>query len=385
MRQAPLNPRGEGYTDQTPHLRAMGDFNVSLSGYNAATDSARRKQYLDKLYLDRQQLIDVLPQEVILDTFFHIRGRPEVPQLMDSEVGLFMCVKNEAHFLPPLIRHYRDRGVSAFFIIDDGSDRPVEDLLPDPDVHVFHPKVADFRTAKTLWMEALMKFHLREGNWALTVDADESIDLPPSIYSFAALARQLEEQGREFASGLMLDLLPDPTTPAERLARAEADFHTLFTHCGNFPGEPSADYANHHSIRWGFGPHARRAWSVDIRHHAFGTFDSLRKIPFLRWRSGRHLNQGFHSLHHADKAHDPGHEIWTLEPILPVRHYKLMRLFSDVERDRMLQAASQYHERTAVNITRIFSGNPGMELMARMAGNLVPASRLYRPGVKWLG
>lgn len=373
-RHVPLNPRGTNYVTQAPELLFMGEFNAALSGYRAASSAEKREEYLSQVHYERRRLLDAMPADILLESFFRRAGRPEVAPLGAEDIALFACVRDEGHFLPEFLRHYRACGVTAFFIVDDGSAEPVEQAFPDPDVHVFHPKVADFRTAKTLWMEALMKAHLSEGNWALTVDADEFIDLPPGTDSFATLARQLEAQGRDFATGLMLDLLPDPATPPERLARAETEFRGLFTHCGDFPGEPGADYANHHSIKWGFGPHAGIAWQVDIRYHAFGTFDSLRKIPFLRWRSGRHLNQGFHTLHHADKAQDPGREIWTLEPILPVRHYKLVRLFSHTERDRMLQTAGQYFERTAGNITRIFSGAPGTELLARIAENLVPVA-----------
>lgn len=372
QRRAPLNPRGADYVQHSPFIRVMGDFNAALSGYRASTAPETRAAYLAKAHVERRKLIDVMPAELLMDNFFHKTNRPDPGQLPPDEVALFVCVKDEGHFLPAFLAHYRRQGVRHFLVVDDGSANPVDTWIEAPDVHVFHPKVAEFRSAKTLWIEALMKTHLAEGAWALCVDADEFIDLPPGMDGFSDLARHLQHQGHEFAPGLMIDMLPDPGTPSEALDVAETDFERLFSYCGKLPGPPAPDYAAHHSIRWGFGPHLQIAWQVDVRYHAFGTFDSLRKIPFLRHRAGRHLNQGFHSLHHTDGSRDPGHEIWEMRPVLPVRHYKLLRLYSAEERTRMLREAGQYHQRTSENITRIFADDQGLAALARLGPQLVP-------------
>lgn len=381
-RKAPLNPRGDNYTSAAPHMYLMGRFNAAIGGYAASPDPGRRQRYLADAYAVRQKLVEALPLDDLLDTVFRREGRPRAPRLDAGDVGVFLCVRDEEHFLEPLIRHYRALGVKAIFIVDDGSETPVETRFSADDIHVFHPKIGDFRTSKTLWIEALMRVHLADGAWALTVDADEFIPLPANIASFPALAGQLEAQGQDFATGLMLDLVPAPDTSAARLAHAERDFLELFTHCGNFSGPPDAAYAGHKSIAWGFGPYAGISWKVDLRWHAFGTFDSLRKIPFFRYRPTRHLNQGFHSLYEAGAQ--PGHEIWQRRPILAVHHYKLVRLYSQAARAQMLRLAANYHARTSENITRIFAGTEGIERLSRLAGSTTPVTRfadlLPRPG-----
>ncbi|PZO65554.1 MAG: hypothetical protein DI498_08640 [Paracoccus denitrificans] len=376
-RRAPLNPRGEGYTKQTPYLIHMGNVNAALSGFAASSDPERCNSYLNKLTADKYRLLDTMPREMLLSTFFHPpRGRAVNCCIQTGQVCAFLVVKNEASFLPPLLEHYRRCGISNFFIVDDGSDQPIENLITDPDVHVFRPKVGTFRTLKTVWVEALMNHFLPSGAWALTIDADEFIHLPADIVSFTTLTDRLEREGQDFMPGLMIDLLPAPGTPPEALQHAERDFIQIFTHCGNADGSPPESYRNHSSITWAFGPHAALAWQVDVRNHAFDTFDSLRKIPLLKWQPGRHLNQGYHTLYHTDGRAQPSHEIWD-RPILAVHHYKLVRLFSDQARAQMLREASNYHARTKENMALIFGGNGSKAITQLRDLPTMPASQIH--------
>lgn len=376
-RHAPANPRGEGYTNQMPYLKVMGNFNAAYSGYLHSRDPMRKEGYLGQVVQERHRLIDTLPRQAMLDMFFTVQGRPALGLRPKGEVSLLICVRNEGHFLSALLRHYRALGVGSFFIVDDGSDVPVETLICDNDVYVFHPKVGDFRTCKGLWLEALAAVHLPEGNWCLTVDADEFIHLPKDYIDFPALAKDLDARGQEYATGLMLDLVPAPDTPAVRFDDAEMYFSELFNHCCNIEAPAAPDYATHRSIAWGFGPFAALSWRVDARYHAFGTFDSLRKIPFLKLRPGRHLNQGFHSLHYTDGTPAPGTDIWNTRPILPVFHYKLVKLFSDTARARMLGQAANYHQRTGDNIREMFADGSAVErLMHRLANRTVPVGEI---------
>lgn len=382
-RRPPLNPRGEGYTTEAPHLRAMQDFNAAFSGYTRSSDPARREAYLEKLMRDRQRVIDELPGPALVEMLFADRGRPTLPLLGRGRLAAFLCLRNEEGFLPALLAHYRALGVTDFFAVDDGSDRPLEEALPEPDLHVFHPKVGTFRTAKTLWLEALIKAHVPEGGWFLTIDADEFIAMPPGIADFPALARALEAKGREFCPALLLDLLPDPEAGIAALGAAEGRFQALFTRVLDRRGPPSADYRAHRSIAWGFGPAAELSWRFDARHHLFGTFDSLRKIPFLRHRPRRHLNQGFHTLHNTDRTPSPGTEIWAEGPILPILHYKLVKLTSEEARARMLEQAGAYHARTGENLRQIFSTEAAgaLELLLRAGREGRPVAEVLAEGI----
>lgn len=364
-RHAPLNPKGEGYTGEDPILKAMSEFNQFTCYLNNARDEAHRAAMLAEVVSARHRVIDAIEPDRILPAFFVVEDRDPLPPPGPGEVSVFACVKNDDAFLPALVAHYRALGVTRFYIVDDGSDRPVRDLLPDADVQVFRPKIGSFLTAKGMWMEGLMKAHLQPGQWALAVDADEFIDLPAGFASFPALTAQLEAEGREHQTGLMIDLLPGPEADAGTLEQAETAFETLFTHVCRMEGPASAAYAGHRAVKWGFGPWAGLAWAVDARFHAFGTVDSLRKLPLMRWRPGRHLNQGFHTLHQTDGSPQPGHEIWNVPRLLPIRHYKLVKLFSTAAREAALKLAEGYHARTAGNIRRIFGdGDTAARLMA---------------------
>lgn len=377
--RAPLNPRGEDYVKQTPYINHMGNLNAGLSGFAASSNPVKRKTYLDKLTVDKHMLLDTIPREILLSTFFHpIPESDTITCVLPGQICAFLVVKNEPHFLPPLLAHYRRLGISHFFIVDDGSDHPLEEWITDPDVHVFHPKVGSFRTLKTAWLEALMNFFLPPEAWALTVDADEFIHLPYNTPNFPVLIAELERHGRDFMPGLMIDLLPAADTPSEALQHADSDFLQLFSYCGNNNEPVPENYRKHSSIAWAFGAHASLSWRVDVRNHAFGTFDSLRKIPLLRWQPGRHLNQGFHTLHHTDGRPQPGHDIWERE-ILLVYHYKLVRLFSEQSRSQMLRESANYHDRTKENLTRIFGGD-GSDALARLQcleGSIMPVEKLW--------
>lgn len=354
-RHAPLNPKGEGYTAEDPLLKAMSDFNQFTCYMTNARDEDHRAAMLAAVVAARHRVIDAMDPGRILPVLFETATQPDpLPPAEPGTVSLFACVKNDDAFLPALVAHYRARGVGRFLIVDDGSDTPVRDLLPDADVRVFRPKVGSFLTAKGMWLEGLMKAHLPEGGWALVVDADEFIDLPPGVDGFPALAARLEAQGRDIQPGLMLDMLPGPAADPAALERGEQDFARLFDHVCRMPGPVSEPYRSHKAVAWGFGPHAALSWTVDARFHAFGTVDSLRKLPLIRWRTGRHLNQGFHTLHYTDDTKAPGTEIWEAPDILPVRHYKLVKLFSTAAREAALKLAEGYHARTAGNIRRIF-------------------------------
>lgn len=360
-RHAPLNPKSEGYTSEDPILKAMSEFNQFTCYMLNARDEAHRTAMLAEVVSARHRVIDAAEPARLLPMIFALDGRSDapVPGSDPGAVALFACVKDDDAFLPPLIAHYRARGVTRFFLIDDGSEHPVRDLLPDPDVQVFRPKVGSFLTAKGMWLEALIKAHLAPGDWALVVDADEFIDLPQGFDSFPALAATLEAEGRDYQPGLMVDLLPGPGADPAALAQGETAFVALFDHYCRMPLPVDPAYAGHRAVKWGFGPHAGLAWTVDARYHAFGTVDSLRKLPLFRWREGRHLNQGFHTLHYTDGTPQPGHEIWDAPRLLPIRHYKLVKLFSTAAREAALKLADGYHARTAGNIRRIFGEAEG--------------------------
>ncbi|WP_210526572.1 glycosyltransferase family 2 protein [Rubellimicrobium arenae] len=356
-RRAPLNPRGAGYVQEDEVLRAMTEFNQALSFIGNTTSVEWRDRYVDLAYSARHRLVDLLPGPELARMIFDTTHGFPAPAGPDA-LQLFACVKDDGHFLPRFLDHYRRRGVTRFVLVDDHSAAPLRDTLHEPDVHVVTPKVGTFLTAKGLWLEAMMKLCLAPGDWALTVDADEFVDLPEGLPDFAALARRAEAEGKEWTSGLLIDMLPAAPASLEDLDRDPASFEDVLTHCCLAPTAPSPDYLAHPSIRWGFGDWAGLSWALDARFHAFGTFDSLRKVPFLRYRTGTHLNQGFHTVHYTDGTPPLGSNLWSGPLVLPIRHYKLSKLLTGAAREHLslqvrTSGARQYHSRSAANIWRM--------------------------------
>lgn len=374
-RKAPLNPRGATYTEKTPYLRDMNNFNASSSAFRRSISPKRKQKYFDKINKHKHLLAESLPREVCLSTFFRTSDLRSMPVVNRSDICLFSCVHDEGHFLPKFVEHYRKIGVVKFFFVDDGSQVPVSGLNLGEDVYSFSPKVGTFRTSKTLWLEALMKAFVPEGGWVVTVDADEFIQLPEPFSSLRGVTRDLGRQGLDFAPAVLLDLVPGELGRAST-QNVLGEFDSFFDSFCYRESEPSEAYQNHHSVRWGFGPHSAVSWAVDTRFHAFETFDSLRKLPLFRYRASRHLNQGFHTFHYLDGTSPPGHEIWTIEPILPIFHYKLVRLFSEASRNKMLEISGGYHTRTNQNIARIFDAN-----IEEVVANLTRLSDDFRPKV----
>lgn len=359
-RRAPLNPKDGGYVDEDRLLGTMQTFNQFMCFVKNAPTASVRTDYIKMIHKARQALIDDVPRENIMKMVFNRNDLlPNDFSLGPHDVCAFGCVKNDDVFLPDLYRHYKSIGVRYLFLVDDGSTSPIKEILPFDDVIVAQPAAGNFVTSKTLWLEALMGGIPGDGHWVLTIDADEFVDLPAPYTSLPALTKHLTEEGLDFAPGLLIDMVPgDFDADFESRLSAEGFQHVL-DHFACVDGPPTESYLSAPSLQWAFGAFASIPWSLDARYHAFGTLDTLRKIPLFRTRPGRHLNQGFHTLHYTDGTADPGTEIWERDILLPIRHFKLLKLFSEAERLRMAAqveapSQSQYHERTTDNIRRIF-------------------------------
>lgn len=368
-RLPPLNPHGENYVAETPALAAMQEFNQAQCFFKNAVSRRQREKYLKMAFSARRRVIDEMDGTALLTTLFEPAPRARVAP---GALCLFACASDEGEFLPAFERHYRGLGVTDFFIVDDGTQERVSDVLTGPGVHVFRPATGTFATAKGLWLGALMKAHLAPGQWALTVDADELVDPPEGMDDLHALVAALAADGATYAPGLLIDMLPDGTLPAAALADAALPLTARFPCHADVTTAPPAPYRRYHAIDWGFGPYARLSWRVDARHHAFGSFDSLRKIPLFRYRPGLHLDQGLHTLHFSDGTAPPDASIWGAGHILTVRHYTLAKVFSEGGRGKLNARAlgrdgPRYHSRTAGNVARLLQLGPEAALERLLA------------------
>lgn len=359
-------------------VREATAFNAALSAMAELREPAARQQMLHRLNRHKMRIIETVPAACALNGLFAPQVDGSRDPVVPDELSLFVCVRDEADFLAVLVPHYRALGVDRFFVIDDGSAMRVEDLNLGPDVAVFRPVRGDFRSSKTLWIECLMKAFLSPDAWTLTVDADEFLHLPAPFTNLHQVICHLESQRRDVAIALLLDMVPDAGVMHKR---SSADPRQGMTHFLDDARPACTSYLEAPTVDWGFGRDwGAISWRFDVRHRLFGTFDSLRKMPLFRYRGDRHPNQGFHTFDHLDTSRDPNTAIWRDDPVLPLPHYKLAKLFDNHERERMLARVDNYHANTSANIARTFAGSVASTLRALqdLAPHLHPAAQADR-------
>jgi len=355
-RRAPLNPRSASYVTEDAVVQAMGAFNQAVCFWKNAVDS-QRANYIGDVFKRRHALIDAMPRDRLLPTIISAVGRNKLPEVRPGEISVFASLRDDQAYLGKFHQHYRELGVKHFFLIDDGSASPVGEALPHEDVHVFRPEAGVFATGKGMWLEALMKYFLSPGMWAITVDADEFLELPPGHDTLTSVVTRAAQIGQEFVPAILLDMVP--SAPAEELLGRDFAFAMEhFTDHAWVIEPPSRAYLSHASMNWAFAEFAELSWAFDARYHAFGTFDSLRKIPLFRYDPGLHLNQGFHDLEFTNGVRIPARILWSSPLVLPIRHYKMTKIISEGLIAKTAAYATsesyEYHPVTAANISRIF-------------------------------
>jgi hypothetical protein len=234
-----------------------------------------------------------------------------------SEVRLFMTVRNEILRLPRTFEHYRKIGVSRFFVVDNGStDGSKEFLLAQPDCHVFvtHNSFAEAEYGLK-WQNALLDEH-GVNHWCLLVDADEWFTYAGyESRRLPELAAYLEQNGAQGVFAFLLDLY-GPGTIAEAISDPQ---RSLLDACRYFdskyewyrhpriagieaPRFPEYDVFGGPRLRLYF-PNLHRYYHL-IRllwrtldfvplplPPALQTPPTLTKIPFVRWLPGtRYIN-----------------------------------------------------------------------------------------------
>lgn len=363
-RRSAENPRGGDYIEGNLEYRAMLRFNQAFCFWKNASPEERQAS-MNEVVAARRQIVDDLPiQKLIPAVIVPVNEADRRLEVKDSELCLFTCVKNDEAFLPVLYKHYKKLGIKHFFIVDDGSTLPVAQVLPHKDVHVFQPAVGTFATAKGMWLGALIRRYLKPGMWSLTVDADEFLDLPSGDKRLQDTIARAEKAQEHVIPAILLDLIPGKVLKPEHL-----NFEQLmnsFTDHALASGDVAPAYQGHSSIRWGFGRFSAISWALDTRYHAFGTFDSLRKVPLTKYREKQHLNQGFHDLHFTDKSPSLGDSIWGFSNILPMRHYKMLKLYENdlFNRAQAAGKGAEYHARTSENISKIFGASQSASIQA---------------------
>lgn len=352
----PLDPKKKGYTDDGGLMAAMQRFNSASSFARNAVNADNKERYLFDAMEAANAAVDAQGPAEVLRCFLSGDDRRAVPVLEDDKVPVFACVQDDKFVLEEWYRHYRQIGCGPFFIVDDGSAVPVAMTLPYDDVYTLTPKVGNYRTCKGAWMKAAMKAFLPQGRWAVTVDADEFVDIPAALGNrMAEVAEAAAAAGWSWISGVLVDMLPaasDATAP--NAPERERFLRHFDRHLFDGRGDSSAYHSNK-SIRWGFRLHWRASYCLDVRYRLADTVDVLRKIPLVTYRHDIRIHQGLHDIGYAD-APTISPDQWRSRTLLPVRHYKLVKLFDEQERGRMAKQAGHHFARdakTTANLRRL--------------------------------
>lgn len=353
----PLNPRNKGYADDCGLLGAMQRFNRASSfAKNAGKADSKERYFAEAMQAVREAIAAQGPAEA-LQCFFGEPGRP-LPQLVDGKVPVFACVKDDTFVLEEWYRHYRRIGCGPFYIIDDCSVVPVAETLPYRDVLTLTPRVGHYRTCKSAWLMATMKAVLPEGRWALTVDADEFVDVPPALgTTMADVTVAASAAGRSWLPGMLVDMLPAASELSSGPARASF-LRAFDRHLLDGNGDSTA-YRCNKSVRWAFGDRWRASYCIDARYRIAGTIDVLRKVPLMKYRQDIRIHHGFHDFGYSDQPNVQPDD-WRGPLLLPMRHYKLVKLFDAEERRRMAEHAglSFVHDRkTTANLRTLVAGD----------------------------
>ena len=288
-----------------------------------------------------------------------------IPEHAD-EIRVFAVMRNELLRLTSWLCHYRMLGVDRFFVVDNGStDGTLEELLKQPDVHVFST-LEDFQQGQSgsLWIEQLMR-RFGVSKWCVVADADELLAFPGwEKIGLKTLVNDLSAAGDEALPCVLLDMYSDlPVAHTHPQAGAN-----LFELCPWF--DPDIE-----EIEGSVGDSERRVRIPTLvggmRRRVFGVDAYLSKIGLLHYAQGMTLTRGQHGV--------VGAKISAIRGVM--FHFKFL---SDmIEKARMVIENGErancapewlaYHE--------AFTRSPGMTLHAPRSIRMLGSGQLLRLGL----
>lgn len=348
----PENARGSNYVRSDGKLRFFQELNSAYTCCRMSLDDAARNFFHDRLQMSQREFAR---SSEVLDCLVELFAGDGLDALSNSDVPTLYAVnRNNQQFLGPWLRHYRKLGVKRFVVVDDGSCPPLEQEMPGNDVYVVRPRFGSFKTSKVFWLKVLMHAFQKPGSWVLTADIDEFIDVPGVVESGLSSLEQIiaraDKNGWGHIPGLLLDMMPAPgvdlVSPGE--FETQMEWYQFRPPCEDY------GYADQPGVKWAFGKYWPISYAIDIRFRLYGTLDNLRKIPLFRFDPALDLNQGFHGLSRYGSNIDMETLLAPGRPLLPVRHYKMVKVFADTRSENgVFERVDQYFDRTRQNLARI--------------------------------
>ena len=338
-----------GYVRQNAQLRYFSKYNHLFSYIKNCRDTIRCEGYVTEIVALQREMVRYVDSLVLLDAFLSPQSSGQVV-CSPKEITLIACLKDEAN-INEWLGHYRNLGVTRFFLIDDHSFKPLADRCQAPDVHIWRPNAGRFRFSKAFWIELLARNYCM-GQWVVSADGDEYIQLPENGSApcrFQQLAGYAERNSISYFCGFLLDLFPaaeDYITACQDAPIALSKFtHYQFRENGKAPPV----YKKNEGSHWSYGEYCSWVYRFDIRYRVNRAFDSLRKFPFFRYEGSMNIHQGFHDLLIEGKSRSWGD--LGRRDLLPILHYKIYDLqFRDPSSDNCEIAS--YYSITQENMSR---------------------------------
>ncbi|MCU0598051.1 MAG: glycosyltransferase family 2 protein [Desulfobacterales bacterium] len=357
----PLNPREKDYIEKDEKIFFFHKLNAAYTFWKISNREPARQKFFSILESAQREYANTRSCIEHLDMLFSGAALRNLNKT--GETTLYAVNRNNFAFLEPWISHYRDLGVQRFIIVDDDSEKPLEEELEGKDIHVVRPHFGVFRSSKVFWLKALMTAFQKQGTWVLTADVDEFLDLEEApeksdSKNSTPLARYLsmaDSNGWNHAAGILLDMMPSPD--AEEITE-ENFLESMEWHYFR-PVNTNFGYQDLQPVQWAFGDFWPISFAFDIRYRLYGTIDCLRKVPLVRFYPEMDLNQGFHTLLQNGKNLTWQELLIPKQGLLPIRHYKMTKVFSRTGADgETFERAEQYFERTRKNLERISGSDP---------------------------
>lgn len=330
-----------------------------------------RKNTLVKTIVKLQYLMTRFFSETFLCELFLKSETDKELRVNDNDIILTACVKNE-DCLQPWLTHYRNLGVTKFFIVDDDSTFDLVHTLTDDDVYIWKPKKGKFRFAKAFWLELLLRTYGIH-HWVLTVDADEYLDLEVGNKNTKTLRTLIEDAKAaklKYYTAFVFDLVPNETYAAAILNGERIPIEG-FDSVHYLNETPPAHYIDHPGNKWSYGQSTDLVYKVDSRYHLNKTFDGLRKIPLFYMDKTIHLNQGFHDL--IVKGIQRSNTEFLRDDILPMRHYKLYKTQLEIQNVELRNPVDYFHG-SNTNLVKLRENLLTVLSNAAMSKNLVKYS-----------
>lgn len=187
-------------------IKECGDSEDLINFYRGAIELFPNEAEMHKAYIDA--FVEAHGIEKAFDVYDLKRLSEDTPSVdVDSLVCVFVC-RNEARRLPYFLKYYREKGVTHFFAIDNGStDGTREFLMQESGVFLWGSDLS-FNRANfgSVWFELVLRAHAL-GCWCVTVDVDELLVYPDcesvSLKDFCAT---LDKVGKRVLPTVLLEM-----------------------------------------------------------------------------------------------------------------------------------------------------------------------------------